>query len=309
MPSSSQINSENREFVQAQWAASHLLGYNSISYGDGKVTLLDIQANRFESACKYVTSPIADTTIESILSHDNDPWTPIQLYNGRIVKGGLTFLCGEGAMGNEGFVAAIDAKGLVWALFSTESNPFVRIELVRTKLKAYSHNYLYIINLEQLTDIEIESHSLSIDYLLSYCNKKNIADLIYQTQASGEDILCNPTGEPYTGVVYEALPSGSLTAEYEVKNGRRDGITQEYYSAGYIERLANYKDGYLHGDTIYYFPDGPPREKSVFEYEILKEEFSWDEAENLIHHRTFPIKEHEIVLAKMRKKYNEPTEQ
>jgi hypothetical protein len=308
MLSSSHITPENRELIQAKWASNHLLGYNSLSYGNGKVTLLDVHVNRSESDCHCVTFPVADTTIESITSYNDDPWTPIQLYNGRIVKNELTFLCGEGAMGNEGFVAAIDNKGLVWAFFSTVSNPFVRIELVKTNLRAYSHNYLYTINLEEITDIKIETHSLSVDYLLSYCNKKNILDLIYRTQASGEDILCEPTGEPYTGVVYEALPSGSLTAEYEVKNGRRDGITQEYYSAGYLECLANYKDGYLHGNIIYYYPDGPPREKSVFEYEILKEAFSWDEEGNLTHHRVIPIQDYEIRLAKMRKKYGEPAE-
>ncbi|MGI4870956.1 MAG: toxin-antitoxin system YwqK family antitoxin [Janthinobacterium lividum] len=305
MPSSD-INSEHRNSVQAKWADSHILGYDCLCYGDGSVTLLSIYT---AETGRYYAFPRADTTIEGIIKYNDDPWTEIQVYNSRVVRGDLTFVCGEGAMGNEGFVAATDANGLVWALFSTASNPFERLELVGTTLRAYSIYHLYSINLEKLTDIRIEKNPASFNYFDPYTTRKNIFDLVYCTQASGEDIICNPTGEPYTGVIYEALPSGSLTAQYEVKNGRKDGVSQEYYSAGYLECLSHYQEGYLHGEVIYYYPGGTPREKSIFEYEICTEEFSWDEAGNLTHHQLLPLQNYQkAVLERLRKKANERSE-
>jgi len=89
-------------------------------------------------------------------------------------------------------------------------------------------------------------------------NRKNIFELLYREDARGYDLLCHPNGLPYTGVVFEALPSGSLTAEYEVKEGLKHGVETEYYSEGYPECVSHYHEGHLHGDVTYCYPGEAP---------------------------------------------------
>jgi hypothetical protein len=158
MHSHSHLRSVYRDLVQSQWLNGHLLGLNSLSFGDGLVTLLNIYAVRADSTKKHYAFPIADTIIESIVKYDDDVWTEIQLCDERLVDGEITYVCGYGAMGNEGFIAATNAEGLVWALFSIESNPFIRLELIGKTLKAYSDYNVYVINVENLTSIQVENY-------------------------------------------------------------------------------------------------------------------------------------------------------
>ena len=115
-------------------------------------------------------------------------------------------------------------------------------------------------------------------------NRRNIFHLRYGSDVNGYEVLCNDDGTLFTGLVYEALPSGSLTAEYEVKDGLKDGVDKEYYAEGVLECLSHYRKGELHGDVVYYYPNGTMKEKSVFEYGICTEEFVWDEDGKLVHH-------------------------
>lgn len=163
MLSLSQMNLKYTDIIQVQWANNYLLGINSISYGNGLVTLLSVYsscntANGVNHGLEYRVFPKADTTIDSIIKYNDDPWTEIQVYSSPVTDGKLTYICGEGSMGNEGFVAAINNDGLVWSLFSTESNPFNSLELIAGKLKAYSDHQVYTINLENLVDIQVDSY-------------------------------------------------------------------------------------------------------------------------------------------------------
>ena len=134
--------------------------------------------------------------------------------------------------------------------------------------------------------------------------RMNIFDLKYVEDEKGNELVCYPNGFPYTGVVFEALPSGSLTAEYEVKNGLKNGAEKEYYSQGNPESITHYRQGYLHGDVIYYYPEGAPKEKSVFEYGLRREVFEWDEIGNLIRHSAIgEDDENYKLLEKLRAKY------
>ena len=157
-----QIILDNSDVVQAQWEDGNLLGANGLSYGNGMVTLFDIyylsHAGNASKRRIYNIFPRADSTIGSILKYNDDPWTAVEIYSNPIIIGNLTFVCGAGSMGNEGFVAATDVNGLVWAFFSSESNPFNNLELVGEKLKAYSDSQVYSIDLNNLTNIEVIYH-------------------------------------------------------------------------------------------------------------------------------------------------------
>jgi antitoxin component YwqK of YwqJK toxin-antitoxin module len=133
-------------------------------------------------------------------------------------------------------------------------------------------------------------------------NKKiNITELHYHENPNGSETLCTSNDVPFTGTVYETLPSGSITAEFEVKEGLKYGIEKDYYSEGVIERIAHYREGQLHGDVIYYYPNGIQKEKSVFEYDICTEEFEWDENGVLIHHEVLELEQFQrTMLARLR---------
>jgi antitoxin component YwqK of YwqJK toxin-antitoxin module len=133
--------------------------------------------------------------------------------------------------------------------------------------------------------------------------RTSIFDLHYQQNAD-DHFLCNADGSHYTGIVYEALANGYVTTEYEVKDGLKDGVEKEFYSDGVVEHLVHYRHGLLHGDVIYYYGDGTPKEKSVFEYDILLEEFEWDESGNLVNHTTIPVDDAKFQKAvRLRSKY------
>ena len=155
------MSTASKSSVQAHWLAEQLLGWNCISYGNDTVTLLNIYAAAApdnKEQVNYYAFPKADTTIASIEKYNDDVWTDIQIYNSRIQAGDLTISCGEGSMGNEGFIAAAIDNELAWALFSTESNPFIRLETAGQTLLAYSDYLLYTINLHDLAEIRISKY-------------------------------------------------------------------------------------------------------------------------------------------------------
>ena len=133
-------------------------------------------------------------------------------------------------------------------------------------------------------------------------NTNNILDLYYQDDAQGSSLLRTPNGEPYTGLVVETLPSGYVTAEYEVKDGLKDGLEKEFYAPDEPAQEAHYRRGLLHGDVTFYYPEGGPREKSVFAYGICLEEFQWDEAGQLIHHQVLELPPYQQVMLENNRK-------
>jgi antitoxin component YwqK of YwqJK toxin-antitoxin module len=132
-------------------------------------------------------------------------------------------------------------------------------------------------------------------------DKKNVLDLRYQEDDEGNTRLYD-AGAPYTGVVIESLPSGYITATYEVKDGLKDGVEKEFYSATEVEHVAHYWKGFLHGDVIYYYPEGGLKEKSVFEYGICLEEFQWDETGQLTHHQVLELPKYQQVMLENNRK-------
>ena len=60
-------------------------------------------------------------------------------------------------MGNEGFIASIEANNrkLQWALFSSESNPFIQLKMNENILEAYSTLMIYRVDINNPTNVEI----------------------------------------------------------------------------------------------------------------------------------------------------------
>jgi len=109
-----------------------LLGYDCIAYADGTVIIMSpITVLHGESKKAYI-SPTCDTTVQGILKYNDDIWTPIDFLNSHLIlPNGDCLKCGEGAMGNEGFVSCEDASGkLKWSFFCTAFNPFKKLDLL-----------------------------------------------------------------------------------------------------------------------------------------------------------------------------------
>lgn len=146
--------------ILKHWTEEHELpGINCIAYADGSITILNIQTCYDPNTHEHTMSchPLCDTTIESIVKYNDDPWTIVDAWTSIDYEGG-TIYGGDGQMGNEGFIACTDAGGdLVWAFFSAATNPIKQLSIEgRTLIAVNEHDELRIeINLDNLTEMKL----------------------------------------------------------------------------------------------------------------------------------------------------------
>jgi hypothetical protein len=142
--------------LSAHWLNNELPGINCVIKSTGEIILLNAYTN--EEGKPYAF-PLCETTIESLVKYNEDIWTEIQVF-ARITntKTGDIFCCGEGAMGNEGFIACTSsANHFIWGVFFEHSNPFSKLTFHENELRAYStSDYVYIIDLNNPECIQIE---------------------------------------------------------------------------------------------------------------------------------------------------------
>lgn len=134
------------KIISNAWNNHHLPGMDCIIMSTGNII---IQNSYKAETGKYYSFPVCETTIESLLKYNDDIMSEIQTLVSLAAPSGPIFIAGEGAMGNEGFVACTDSSGnLSWAMYSTNSNPFHKIDIIENNLNAYSSNGLrYEINI------------------------------------------------------------------------------------------------------------------------------------------------------------------
>lgn len=148
------------EKVQTKWREGYALGQDCIAFGDGRIVMantysvVDSDTNR---ATQY-WFPLCDTTLESLEKYDEDMWTEVDIFHGFFEFENQTIVFGDGGMGNEGYVASIDAdKKLNWSIFFTFSNPIIRAEMVDRQLICYGDTGAVIkINIDELTSISVK---------------------------------------------------------------------------------------------------------------------------------------------------------
>jgi hypothetical protein len=144
--------------ISKKWANNQMLGYDSISFSSGLVIVLD-SSSTIDSNQKRMRycSPFCETTIESILKYDSDPWTEIQQNNNSIKYNNKHIIYGEGAMGNEGFISLLNQDlSFIWGLFMTFSNPICEIVIENQNIIASStYDFKIVINIETPQNIHI----------------------------------------------------------------------------------------------------------------------------------------------------------
>lgn len=137
-----------------------LPGTNCIVYADGSVVILNFTFYTDTATQKdtAVVSPLCETTIDSLLKYkDWDSWVWVDAWNqANLIHGDKRYIGGEGAYGNEGFVACEDKAGkLIWAMFFQHTNPIKELKIEDNCLIGITeHSESQIeINLNELTDI------------------------------------------------------------------------------------------------------------------------------------------------------------
>ncbi|WP_285398408.1 hypothetical protein [Lysinibacillus sp. fls2-241-R2A-57] len=147
--------------IQNNWKNNQLPGVDGIICISGKVIIMDSYEVIDGNTSKYFINPICETSLESIMSFNEDIWCEIEKHPQVQQHNDKIFICGEGGMGNEGFIANVDMNNnLIWAFFSTDSNPFNKLELEDNLLKAYSTSGLiYVININKPEEMTIKTIS------------------------------------------------------------------------------------------------------------------------------------------------------
>ena len=142
--------------VQEHWSKSELPGLNAVLFSDGSMIMLNFYAGITKTGKRHYASPICETTAQSVEKYNGDVWREIQQHPASFtLPDGRKVYFGEGTMGQEGFVALTEnSDQLIWALFCTDSNPFVSGEFVNGKIRVYSTYDLYF-NIDILTPEKI----------------------------------------------------------------------------------------------------------------------------------------------------------
>lgn len=134
-----------------------LPGINCIAYPDGSITILNCYSTYDPNTktAQRICKPLCDTTIESIEKYGAAWWTVVDEWVSLDYRGGK-LSGGDGTMGNEGYIARVDADGrLIWGMFFEDTNPIKSLEIQgHTLIAVNEHAELQItVNLDDLTEI------------------------------------------------------------------------------------------------------------------------------------------------------------
>ena len=151
--------------IQEKWKASFVVGHDCITFGDGRIVMANTYRVKDSETKeeKIHWFPLCDTTLEGIQKYEEDVWTEIDIYYGSFscTDTKETFVFGDGAMGNEGYVASIDQNNnLNWSIFFTFSNPICKVEIIDQYLVSYGDTGVLIkIDRNELTNIQVDISS------------------------------------------------------------------------------------------------------------------------------------------------------
>ena len=101
------------------------LSRNSITFGNGKIILLDIRRRN-----KYYIWPIIDCNIEDYLKYNHDKFASFDVFAQTIFEN-FEIYVGDGSSEENGNIHVIDNrnKSLVWFAFFEDSEPFTQVHV------------------------------------------------------------------------------------------------------------------------------------------------------------------------------------
>ncbi len=146
--------------IQAKWREGYVLGQDCIAFGDGRVVMANTYSVKDMNSgeTQRYWFPLCDTTVKGLEKYEADMWTEVDIWHGPFEFENQKIVFGDGAMGNEGYVASITADNtLNWSIFFTFSNPIMKAEMVDRQLICYGDTGAVItINIDELTKIKVK---------------------------------------------------------------------------------------------------------------------------------------------------------
>lgn len=108
-----------------------LPSFDVLVYGDDRLTVIDFCVLYDPNTKKSTASvtPICDSTLQSMQNYDPERWASVGEWTS-LHHENRRYVGGDGAYGNEGFIACEDLDGnLIWAFFSEKTNPFRELKI------------------------------------------------------------------------------------------------------------------------------------------------------------------------------------
>ena len=90
---------------------------------------------------------------------------------------------------------------------------------------------------------------------VSELEKRNPGGMVIPSNLPGQWYR-KSDAKPFVGKVQESAPTGQLLREVAFKDGRRDGLSVEWYPNGTKKAESNYRADILHGEAREWFPNG-----------------------------------------------------
>lgn len=105
-----------------EWA-----GINAITFGDGKMVLLDVE---FYNDKQYCIAPIVDSTIDSYLKYNADELLPFDVFD-KTEYNNYEVLVGDSSGEGNGVIYVMDkaSNSLLWFAFFENSEPFKTVTI------------------------------------------------------------------------------------------------------------------------------------------------------------------------------------
>lgn len=147
--------------IQENWKNSSLPHFSGIIAGNGMMVAMGEQNFFVGGKIQQHVYPICETSINSFVGFENE-FVEVAFDERRVpIPGKNSYaICGEGEMGNEGFVAVVNDEGLVWAGFFTSSNPFHEVEVDDDCIVAKTtHNTIWRFPLSTPWKVQITNES------------------------------------------------------------------------------------------------------------------------------------------------------
>ncbi|ATQ77011.1 hypothetical protein CR152_22715 [Massilia violaceinigra] len=122
------------------WKTDALPDFIGIIAGDGTMLAMKEKEDYVDRRPRYDIRPAGITSIDSFMGDPEHYFTEVTPYIHRAPISGTDAyaICGEGVMGNEGFVAVVNPHGLVWAACFSVSNPFYEVRIIDHCVEARS---------------------------------------------------------------------------------------------------------------------------------------------------------------------------
>lgn len=157
----------NINLLQNKWLNNQLIGLDLIYDCTELIRFIDIDFIKNSQLThsyqkEYFLSYEGDTTLNTLLKDNDDIWSEIQINNKVFVDDKHIVLCGEGEMGNDGFIVKTDINNNIkWFLYSTTSNPFINIKQKENNIYIQSTSNFYIVLNLINNDIFIHNGNIS----------------------------------------------------------------------------------------------------------------------------------------------------